>query len=335
MRIAHIMIFEKFNRRYIEFVDTHFNINDHVFYIIGTNYANYDVGGLKQVVLVNSYPGVVKMFFQLIGVKKIFLHGLWHRGFLRLLLGQPWLIPKCYWMMWGGDFYYHKRESAVKKKLIKKIRHFVSLVEGDFELVKKWYGASGTFHQSILYTYLSADEFEVPVTGTETSLIRILVGNSADPSNNHVEVFQLLQAHLQHIEEVVVPLSYGNSDYANEVIEAGRTLFGDKFTPLTGLISLEAYRAMLRHTDIAVFNHNRQQGLGNLIALLSYGKKVYLRPDVTTWHTFTQLGLALFDVKTFEPKLLDASLQKKNVALMKRYFSAAQYREQLAKLFFE
>lgn len=328
------MIFEKFNRRYIEFVDTHFNINDHVFYIIGTNYAKYDVGGLKQVVLVNSYPGVVKMFLQLICVKKIFLHGLWHRGFLRLLLWQPWLIPKCYWMMWGGDFYYYDKESGDKKKLIRKLRHFISLVEGDYELAKQWYGARGEFHRAVLYSYLDEHEFGTAEMPDPGKVIRILVGNSADPSNQHLEVFDQLLALKQSSFELYVPLSYGNNEYAQDVISKGKAMFGERFQPLTGFLSIEQYRSLLADIDIAIFNHRRQQGLGNIIALLAKGKKVYLRPEVTTWSCFTDLGIHLFDTSAVNLELLSKEIAASNISIMRQHFSVGAYQKMLKQVFY-
>ncbi|MFY7839492.1 MAG: TDP-N-acetylfucosamine:lipid II N-acetylfucosaminyltransferase [Lacibacter sp.] len=333
MVIAHVMIFEKFNERYINFIDANFSINDHVFFIIGTNYAGYDTGKLKNTVVVNSYPSVVKMFLRLAAAKKIILHGLWHSGFIRLLNYQPWLVKKCYWMMWGGDFYYHDRERAAKKKLIGRLKHFVSLVEGDYQLVKKWYAANGTFHQSILYTYLSNEEFEIPVHVPAENGCTLLVGNSADPSNNHVQIFEQLVPYKHVIGEVLVPLSYGNQTYAQEVIAKGTALLGNKFKPLVQFMSLEEYRAVLQRTDIAVFNHNRQQGLGNLIALLAYGKKVFLRKEVTTWKTFTDLGITLYDVSDLELSLISKDVSDSNRSVMRQFFSAAAYKQQLQRIF--
>lgn len=335
MQIAHIMIFEKFNRRYIEFVAAHFPVNDHRFYIIGTNYAGYNLEGLPNVRVINSYIKVLSLFSQLLFAKRIFLHGLWHRGFIKLLLLQPWLIKKCYWMMWGGDFYYHDKETPAKKKLIKKIRHFVSLVEGDYQLAQKWYEAKGTFHQSILYTYIDAEEFDQEFHEAMKPVIRILAGNSADPSNRHAEIFELLLPYKDRTIEIIMPLSYGNVAYANEICKKGNELFGEKFKGLTHFIPMQEYRQLLRETDIGIFYHNRQQGLGNIITLLSYGKKVYLNPEVTTWRTFTQLGVELFDAKTFEPELLDEKVRQRNRMVMKQYFSASHYKEQLSRLFLD
>lgn len=334
MRIAHVMIFEKFNRRYIEFVAAHFPINDHRFYIIGSNYAGYDLKGLPNVTVVNGYVKVLQLFFQLFFAKRIVLHGLWHRGFIKLLLWQPWLIGRCYWMMWGGDFYYHDQESKDKRKLIRKLRHFVSLVEGDYLLVKQWYGAKGVFHRSVLYSYLEEDEFGQPGIRDSLQPIKILVGNSADPSNQHLEILEQLSAFKEQNIEVFVPLSYGNEGYAKEIIHKGTALLGDRFKPLTDFISIQQYRSLLGDIDIAIFNHQRQQGLGNIIALLAKGKTVYLRPEVTTWNCFAQMGITLMDASLIRLQTLPTSTAVSNTRIMRDHFSVSAYKRMLSAVFY-
>ena len=54
----------------------------------------------------------------------------------------------------------------------------------------------------------------------------ILVGNSATPSNNHIEIFKELQHVALDGRKVIVPLSYGEEDYAVGVVEAGEEVVG-------------------------------------------------------------------------------------------------------------
>lgn len=334
MQIAHIMIFEKFNRRYIEFVARHFPIHDHRFYIIGSNYAGYNMEGLPNVVVINSYINVLQLFSQLLFAKRIVLHGLWHRGFIKLLLWQPWLIGRCYWMMWGGDFYYHDKERKDKRTLIRKLRHFVSLVEGDYILAQQWYGAKGQFHRCVLYSYLEEHEFGEPEQKDPFQPLKILVGNSADPSNHHLEVLEQLSAFKEQNIEVIVPLSYGNEGYAQEIIRRGEALLGNRFKPLTDFISLQQYRCLLGDIDIAIFHHQRQQGLGNIIALLAKGKTVYLRPEVTTRACFEQMGITLMDTSSIQLHRLAATTAASNIRIMREHFSVSAYKRMLHEVFY-
>lgn len=334
MRIAHIMIFEKFIRGYIEFVAKEFDINDHHFYIVGKDYKKYNLDNLPNVTIVDNYFKLLKFVFAINGSQRIIMHGLWHEGVIRLFLIMPWLIQRCYWMMWGGDFYYYESETPTKKRLVKKLKHFVGFVRGDYEFVKEKYGATGEFHESILYTVAFFEELgeKRNINGKES--IKILVGNSADPSNNHLHIFEKLLPFRDAGVEVIVPLSYGNAAYAKEVIKKGTEFFGQHFKPLLEFIPLEQYKRMLKDVHIGVFNHGRQQGLGNIITLLSYGKKVFLRKDVTTWDAFSHLGVTLFDIQTFTLEEIDEEIRAKNIQAMKQYFTAANYKMQLSRLFY-
>lgn len=57
----------------------------------------------------------------------------------------------------------------------------------------------------------------------------------------------------------------------------------------------EDYLNLLSKVDVAIFNHKRQQGMGNTITLLGMGKKVYIRSDITTWNFCEEHGLKVFD----------------------------------------
>ncbi|MEJ8816952.1 TDP-N-acetylfucosamine:lipid II N-acetylfucosaminyltransferase [Lacibacter sp. H407] len=334
MRIVHIMIFEKFIRGYIEFVVKEFDVRDHHFYIVGKDYKKYNLDNLPNVTIVDNYYKLLKFVFAINRSQRIILHGLWHEGVIRLLLLQPWLIKKCYWMMWGGDFYYYDSETVSKKRLIKKLQHFVGFVRGDYEFVREKYGAAGEFHESILYTVAFFEELVRKRTAGKEESIKILVGNSADPSNNHLQIFEILLPFKDAGIEVIVPLSYGNESYRNDVVEKGAELFGDHFKPLLDFIPLDQYKKMLTEIQIGIFNHGRQQGLGNIITLLSYGKKVFLRKDVTTWGAFKDLGVTLYDIKEFTLTDIDPETRKENIQSMKQYFTPENYKTQLTRLFY-
>lgn len=50
----------------------------------------------------------------------------------------------------------------------------------------------------------------------------ILVGNSATPTNNHIEIFRILsRLRLPESSKIVVPLSYGDVHYREKIVELG------------------------------------------------------------------------------------------------------------------
>lgn len=85
----------------------------------------------------------------------------------------------------------------------------------------------------------------------------------------------------------VCPLSYGNFEYRDKVIEYGKNILGDKFCPITEYMPQQEYYSLLNKCSVGIFNNNRQQAMGNINVLLRFGAKVYIRDDTTMWNTFS------------------------------------------------
>lgn len=231
----------------------------------------------------------------------------------------------------GGDFYFPKKQSWIKKQIIKKMGHFITYIKGDYELVQKWYSSEGQYHECFMYLSNLYKEYEVGIK--EENTINIQLGNSADPSNNHLEVLEQLIKYRNQNIKIFTPLSYGNQEYAKKVILRGKELFGDKFVPLTEFMPFEKYLEFLGEIDIAIFAHKRQQAMGNTITLLGLGKKVYMRSDITPWELFRDINVKVFDVQNIEIDLIDEQIKKANQQKIKNYFSEENYLKQLQNLF--
>lgn len=104
----------------------------------------------------------------------------------------------------------------------------------------------------------------------------VLVGNSATYTNNHLEAFDRLKSLDLAGRRIVVPLSYGEPEYADVVMENGRNLFGNAFMPLVDFVPLDEYLAIIGSCSVVIMNHRRQQALGNICAALYSGAHVYL-----------------------------------------------------------
>ena len=106
--------------------------------------------------------------------------------------------------------------------------------------------------------------------------------------NYHIEVFEKLRKYRTENIKVYVPLSYGSNSYAESVISEGKRIFGDKFYPMTKFMEKEQYFRFLMTIDVAIFANDRQQALGNIVALLYAGKKVYMRKTISSWETLRE-----------------------------------------------
>lgn len=141
----------------------------------------------------------------------------------------------------------------------------------------------------------------------------ILVGNSADIGNNHIDAFRMLQN--LDVEEVICPLSYGDKGNTQAVIDAGRTIFGDRFKYSAGFLPLEEYMARLQSCGFVVMNHVRQQGLGTVVQMMYLGAKVFLREESPAYLFLKSRGAHVFAVQELQntPALLQEGLTESQI----------------------
>ena len=330
---------EKFFLPFRDLIRNNFQIAEHHFVVHG------DIGEKLQLACANTsvFPCLIKSIatisIMMRRADKIILHGLFSSHLLYLLTTQPWLLKKCYWVMWGGDLYVHQAEKRdwrwekneiLRRFVIRRLGNFITHVKGDYELAQRWYGARGRWHECFMYP---SNVFkDHPVKPKEGATINILVGNSADPSNNHIEVLDKLRAFRDEDICIYSPLSYGDRGYAMEIYAYGKEVFGDKFVPMLDFKSREEYISLLEKIDIAAFNHQRQQGMGNIITLLGLGKTVYMRNDITSWEMFFDFGIIVRDIEMFSLVRNDEKTQSGNRHFVASFFSKEKLVDQWRRI---
>lgn len=235
---------------------------------------------------------------------KILFHWLDDKALLSLAYGE--VARKSAWSLWGGDLYGFRTKKNRQAKdtlseilkicLVRRLKQVCSLVREDAELAAEWYGANATWRQ----VFYPSEAYKTVPTGSrrkkEGGHLVIQVGNSANPTNRHLEVFEALSK-VDFIEKIICPLSYGDFSYARKITDAGTRLFGEKFLPLTDFIAPPEYAKMLSSVDAAVMNHDRQQAIGNIALNLLHGNRVFLRKSVTTYGFFESLGADVFPIE--------------------------------------
>lgn len=321
---------KKFVLSFRDLIHAHFADGQHRFIVYGL----VDQAALPQsmdtVVYGSLLKNIVALSKAMQHAEKIILHGLFSTHLLYILALQPWLLKKCHWVIWGGDLYVHQAEvkdwrwrknEFFRRLVIQRLGYLLTYIPGDVALARQWYGATGQHQECLMYTSNIFKEIVIPPK--RGSVINILVGNSADPTNNHLEVFEKLAAYKNENMMIYCPLSYGGGDggYAKHISEKGRALFGDRFVALVDFMPFTKYLELLGQIDIAVFAHNRQQGMGNVITLLGLGKKIYMRSDITPWVMFDGLHVKVFDLLILDLIRINYEIQIKNKVIIKNYFS--------------
>jgi len=328
---------KKFIPPFIKFINEEFNSEEHLFLIIGKRKKEDYVinSSIKNIYWLDNKLKVFKLQKYLYKSKKIILHGLWNKNLIQLLYVQPWLLKKSYWVMWGGDFYFPEKHSSIKKLVIKNIKNVITYVDGDVEYIKTYYKANPIYHKCIAYLSNVFDENKYEnCEKINKSEIWILIGNSAVETNRHELVFSRLEEFKNKEIKIIVPLSYGYEEYKNKIIEIGKKEFGNKFIPIIEFLNYEKYLNLLYNVDIAIFVHNRQQGMGNLIQLLGLGKKVYFNTASTQWKFFQDLGIKAYDFNDKIDLNVNTENLENNKKIISNYFSIEKLREQWRKIIY-
>ena len=342
MKYIHVMPNEKFIEPYIEFIKNNFNFDEHEFYLIdGKKFKvpKYDnIFLYKSKFNKNKIIEILKLskflYKNLKRGEKIYFHSLFNKRIILFLFFFRNFLKKSNWIIWGGDLYcYEKRKKFFKHFIWYRIEDYVkrnfayisTLVPEDYEIAKKYYKVKGK-NQMAIYPFDLDIEFFNGLFPELKNNTYIQVGNSADPSNNHFEILDVLSKYKNENITIFCVLSYGDEEYAKKVNEYGKKIFKEKFIGIFNYMTFKEYCEYLKNIDILVFNHKRQQGLGNIFMLSYLGKKIYLRNDISSWNYLTKnLGLTLnpyedIENETFEKFIKNNSKDNKN-RLLETYFS--------------
>jgi len=239
----------------------------------------------------------------------------------------PWFTKKLAWAIQGCDLYdlvdsHENLFRYITKFVLKRVRIHPTHIEGDSVLANRKLGSNAKFFYSPVYLSNVVDtSCFLPKEPRKT--IKILVGNSTSPINDHLTIFNKLKTHEHLIEKIICPLSYGiYIDYKNHVIKEGKALFGDKFQAIEEFMPVDKYKEFLKEFDLAVFNHDRQEAMGVTLTLLALGKPVFVNPNTTSFASLKRRGFKIFDnndVFINGPALHTDVLENKN--LLEKYYS--------------
>ncbi|MNK07567.1 4-alpha-L-fucosyltransferase [compost metagenome] len=182
------------------------------------------------------------------------------------------------------------------EKVQTQVKACLTYIKEDVELLKSYYP-----HLQMKYIYfpflnlkqyLGSNYANTSINGKN-----ILIGNSNSDTSNHLDVLSFLAKEGFKAASVYVPLSYGGDNaYRNAVTESGTKLLGDLFKPMIDFISLKEYMEILQSCTVGIFYHYRQQGMGNIIAMLWMGARIYMSEKNPGYHYFLRLGIKVFDL---------------------------------------
>ncbi len=312
-RIIHVFPYEKFARDYINFVNHFFHKSEHLFII----YWKYDKPDLQLDWAENVYyiNHQMDLFFQkrnrklvkaILKSKQIIFHSL-NETTDKISILLPGVCSKSYICFWGYDIYGFRNKVNgwkarfwrwYRKQFVRHAKGILTLVEGDYDVLNSFVKTKGKHLKGFYLPYDFIETLNKARKEKRKNPLWLLVGNSASRSNQHYEILKQLSVYKDEDIKILVPLSYGDMDYAEEIVQYGCQIFGDKFVPVQDFMKAEEYWGMLSQCTAAFFNNDRQQALGNINALLYFGTKVYIRTDTAMWSELSEARKwILFDIE--------------------------------------
>lgn len=189
---------------------------------------------------------------------------------------------------------------AQKLRTMRRVDYVVLPKEAkvEFERIKELYPGChfqmkyGVYDQN----YDKAINFEYSLS-LQGRPLNILVGNSADPSNNHLDAFAYVKKKIKRNREIYASLSYGDEQNRDCVIDNGKKTFGDSFHPITEFMDRNAYLEFLSRMDVLIMYHNRQQACGNIMSAITLGKPVFMKKINPVYSMLVNSGVtSVYDV---------------------------------------
>jgi dTDP-N-acetylfucosamine:lipid II N-acetylfucosaminyltransferase len=186
-----------------------------------------------------------------------------------------------------------EKEFAERNRQVQKIDFLTITEENDteFQFTKKLFPGSH-YEKAPAFYDVNYDLAIQIIDGNSHMNPRILIGNSATAANNHLEAFEVLKG---LDVDIYCPLSYGEEEYRDFIIEKGKHYFGDRFHAITDFMSRDAYVQFLSTVDVVFMYHNRSQAWGNIATALTLGKAIFIKSINPLSQFMVALGMTYYE----------------------------------------
>ncbi len=333
----HVLILDKFTQPFYHYATEVLHLQRQQFLFISDKPSELkpsaNLHWIKTPISKNIFFNL-KLFFKLcFKAKRIVLHG---DPLLHFFMLFPFFIKKTNWLIYGQELYSLNKQkgtrSLIKKFVLSRVKNHITHIKGDSDLANTLLNSKAKFIYSPMYlsNVVDTEQFH-PTKVSEKSKLTLMIGNSTDPTNNHKAVFEKILKYQDDIELIYCPLSYGMyDDYKNEIKALGQELFGTKFVPIEKFMSFDEYKTFLASVDVVIFNHNRQEGMGVTLTLLSLGKIIYVSPHTTSYESLIRRGCQIYDIALIDTEGLKIDRDvRENVTFLNQYYSKKVYNETL------
>lgn len=296
--------------------------------------ADVDVYNNVEVVDVKDYSIYSKLYTYIYGCNKLFIHFL-SDDVCDILDKFNIYDMHCEknWILWGADLYnyidfniYEEKtfefikdkdyfintqkyrndsdKLNIRRKVIKNIDNILISNKADYDFVIKNFDTLAKRMDFAYSLNIDFDLFE-GISRNKVSNLKdeykvetlFFLGNSATWENNHIDIFYKLKDIQLENFGLILPLSYGNENYAKDLITEAKRIIGDKIIVLDEFLTTTKYYEIMNQADIVIMNHIRQQGVGNTLGAIYLGKQVYMNEKSNIYSILIERNI---DVKRIE-----------------------------------
>lgn len=192
------------------------------------------------------------------------------------------------------DLKYWTTNAAFKNKAYGKISEVYTWMQSEYEFAKAKIHRLHASHRFFFYEnpvpYHQLKEVLRADQPAKNKVPLLIIGNSATPSNNHIDVIRQLD--LRGLKaDLLVPCNYGEAAYTKYLKTAVRNYRGGEVKFLEQRMDFVSYLNLIAKADALVMNNIRPQGYGNIFMMLFLGKPVFLNPSNISTADLTRYGI--------------------------------------------
>lgn len=260
----------------------------------------------------------------------IILHGMHWGTWQEPILRKVPSYVKVAWVLWGGDIYgrhditenflapvtycvdkwrdiynrlFRKRNVnsdiswEIPVELYQRVDYCLTSQQEEFDYAKNFTHAD---FKHLWYTYFSIDEMIGDLKDKRCTGNNIWFGHSATITTNLFDA--ILQMHrskhkVGKNQKIIMPLSYGAPWLKTREAKFAKWFFGKRVNILTDFLPRHDYNELMLQCSTMVMPSYVSQGMGNIIAGLWLGMRVYMSERNISYAFLRRIGLQVYSME--------------------------------------